>query len=68
MGRALYRERGPSQDENPAPGDLPFFAFFFFFFFLDFDFLSFFFFCLLMIHFFSHFIPIVGIGIKSLLQ
>ena len=66
MGRALYRERGPSQDENPAPGDLPFFAFFFFF--LDLDFLSFFFFCLLMIHFFSHFIPIVGIGIKSLLQ
>ena len=65
MGRALYRERGSSQDENPAPGDLPFFAFFFF---LDFDFLSFFFFCLLLIHFFSHFIPIVGIGIKSLLQ
>ena len=26
MGRALYREGGPSQDGDPVPGDLPFFC------------------------------------------
>ena len=25
VGRALYRESGPSQDGDPVPGDLPFF-------------------------------------------
>ena len=30
MGRALYREGGPSQDGDPVPGDLPFFVWFFF--------------------------------------
>ena len=37
VGRALYRECGPSQDRNPVPGDLPFcflLLFFFSFFFL----------------------------------
>ena len=24
MGRALYRESGPSQDGDPVPGNLPF--------------------------------------------
>ena len=32
VGRALYRESGPSQDGDPVPGDLPFFIIFFFFF------------------------------------
>ena len=27
MGRALYRESGPSQDEDPDTGNLPFFFF-----------------------------------------
>ena len=27
MGRALYRESGPSQDGDPVPGNLPFFCF-----------------------------------------
>ena len=37
VGRALYRECGPSQDRNPVPGDLPFcFVFFFFFFVISF--------------------------------
>ena len=26
MGRALYRESGPSQDGDPVPGNLPFFV------------------------------------------
>ena len=31
VGRALYRECGPSQDGDPVPGDFPFcFVFFFF--------------------------------------
>ena len=30
VGRALYRECGPSQDRNPVPGNLPFCFFFFF--------------------------------------
>ena len=29
VGRALYRESGPSQDGDPVPGNLPFFLFFF---------------------------------------
>ena len=29
VGRALYRESGPSQDGDPVPGNLPFFVFFF---------------------------------------
>ena len=29
VGRALYRESGPSQDGDPVPGNLPFFFFFF---------------------------------------
>ena len=38
VGRALYRECGPSQDRNPVPGDLPFcFVFFFFFFVISFS-------------------------------
>ena len=28
VGRALYRESGPSQDGDPVPGNLPFFVFF----------------------------------------
>ena len=32
VGRALYRESGPSQDGDPVPGNLPFFFFFFNFF------------------------------------
>ena len=28
VGRALYRESGPSQDGDPVPGNLPFFFFF----------------------------------------
>ena len=43
VGRALYRECGPSQDRNPVPGDLPFcflFLFFFPFFFLRIFFLK----------------------------
>ena len=31
VGRALYRESGPSQDGDPVPGNLPFFVFFYFF-------------------------------------
>ena len=30
VGRALYRESGPSQDGDPVPGNLPFFFFVFF--------------------------------------
>ena len=30
VGRALYRESGPSQDGDPVPGNLPFFVFFLF--------------------------------------
>ena len=30
VGRALYRECGPSQDRNPVPGNLPFCFFFLF--------------------------------------
>ena len=30
VGRALYRESGPSQDGDPDPGNLPFFIIFFF--------------------------------------
>ena len=43
VGRALYRESGPSQDGDPVPGDLPFFFFCFFFslLFHDFFFLRF---------------------------
>ena len=26
VGRALYRESGPSQDVDPVPGNLPFFV------------------------------------------
>ena len=37
MGRALYRESGPSQDGDPVPGNLPFF-FLLFDFFLNFFF------------------------------
>ena len=39
VGRALYRESGPSQDGDPDPGKLPFFFFFSFFavFFFFFD-------------------------------
>ena len=33
VGRALYRESGPSQDGDPVPGNLPFFFFFLPFFF-----------------------------------
>ena len=40
VGRALYRESGPSQDGDPDPGNLPFSFFFFFFF--NFYFSSFF--------------------------
>ena len=29
VGRALYRESGPSQDGDPVPGNLPFFCWFF---------------------------------------
>ena len=32
VGRALYRESGPSQDGDPVPGNLPFFLLLFFFF------------------------------------
>ena len=48
VGRALYRESGPSQDGDPVPGDLPFFFLFFFlitfslFFFSKIRFLSYF--------------------------
>ena len=37
VGRALYRESGPSQDGDPVPGNLPFFfiTFFLSFFFLE---------------------------------
>ena len=42
VGRALYRECGPSQDRNPVPGDLPFCFFFFLFFFSFFLFDNFF--------------------------
>ena len=31
VGRALYRESGPSQDGDPVPGNLPFFFFYLFF-------------------------------------
>ena len=31
VGRALYRESGPSQDGDPVPGNLPFFVFFYFY-------------------------------------
>ena len=31
VGRALYRESGPSQDGDPVPGNLPFFVGFFFY-------------------------------------
>ena len=31
MGRALYRESGPSQDGDPDTGNLPFFVFFYLF-------------------------------------
>ena len=31
VGRALYRESGPSQDGDPVPGNLPFFVCLFFF-------------------------------------
>ena len=41
VGRALYRESGPSQDGDPDTGNLPFFLFFFF---LLFDFFFHFFF------------------------
>ena len=34
MGRALYRESGPSQDGDPVPGKLLFFVFFIFIVFL----------------------------------
>ena len=34
VGRALYRESGPSQDGDPVPGNLPFFVFYFYSFFL----------------------------------
>ena len=48
VGRALYRECGPSQDRNPVPGNLPFcffFSFYYFFiiFFSKIRFLSYFF-------------------------
>ena len=33
VGRALYRESGPSQDGDPVPGNLPFFVFYFYSFF-----------------------------------
>ena len=33
VGRALYRESGPSQDGDPVPGNLPCFSLRFFFFF-----------------------------------
>ena len=37
VGRALYRECGPSQDRNPVPGNLPFcFVFSFYYFFMIF--------------------------------
>ena len=36
VGRALYRESGPSQDGDPVPGNLPFFLFFLFFYFYSF--------------------------------
>ena len=42
MGRALYRESGPSQDGDPDTGNLPFFFFLIFLF--SFTFLIFFFF------------------------
>ena len=35
VGRALYRESGPSQDGDPVPGNLPFFSLLFFFFLKD---------------------------------
>ena len=35
VGRALYRESGPSQDGDPVPGNLPFFVCFFFLLFLE---------------------------------
>ena len=37
MGRALYRESGPSQDGDPDTGNLPFFFFNFFVFFYLFN-------------------------------
>ena len=37
VGRALYRESGPSQDGDPVPGNLPFFVFCFLFFFTFFS-------------------------------
>ena len=42
VGRALYRESGPSQDGDPVPGNLPFFSLLFFFFFSKIRFLSYF--------------------------
>ena len=44
VGRALYRESGPSQDGDPVPGNLPFFfiTFFYLFFFSKIRFLSYF--------------------------
>ena len=42
VGRALYRESGPSQDGDPVPGNLPFFLLIFFLYvFLFVQFLSF---------------------------
>ena len=38
VGRALYRESGPSQDGDPDLGNLPFFFFFFLFLLFDFFF------------------------------
>ena len=35
VGRALYRESGPSQDGDPVPGNLPFFVFYFYSFFFN---------------------------------
>ena len=35
VGRALYRESGPSQDGDPVPGNLPFFGFYFYSFFFN---------------------------------
>ena len=50
VGRALYRESGPSQDGDPVPGNLPFFLFFIFSLFFS------------IICSFSHFIPSLQIG------
>ena len=40
VGRALYRESGPSQDGDPVPGNLPFFSLLFFIFFFSRRFVS----------------------------